>query len=240
LHFKFTAQQISRETKNHLYFAFQSAFMTDQNQHLDALNDIRQYMDKSSRFISLSGLSGIAAGVTAVVGAWYLGTKVECLLRGDCQFHSNFYSGDDNLQSVLLRVGLVTFIIACALTFLFTYMRSKKTNVPIWGYTARRVLINVIIPVAVGGLFIWRLMDFGLYGFIAPACLIFYGLGLINGSKYTFRELRYLGFCEVVLGVICLWMMSYGLYFWVVGFGVLHIIYGVIMWNRYERKEISG
>jgi hypothetical protein len=91
----------------------------------------------------------------------------------------------------------------------------------------------------VGGLFIWRITDLGAYGLIAPACLLFYGLALINGSKYTLSEVRYLGYLQLVLGIINLWAMGYGLYFWAAGFGVLHILYGIVMWNKYERNEKS-
>ncbi len=38
-------------------------------EQLEALSDIRSMMEQSSRFISLSGLSGIFAGITALVGA---------------------------------------------------------------------------------------------------------------------------------------------------------------------------
>ena len=88
-----------------------------------------------------------------------------------------------------------------------------------------------------GGLFIWRLTDFGLYGMVVPACLIFYGLALINASKFTLSEIRYLGYLQLLLGLISLWMIGYGLYFWAAGFGILHILYGVIMWNKYERND---
>jgi len=76
-----------------------------------------------------------------------------------------------------------------------------------------------------------------MYGMVTPSCLIFYGLALINGSKYTVSEVRYLGYLELVLGIVNLWATRYGLYFWAAGFGVLHILYGIVMWNKYERNE---
>jgi hypothetical protein len=120
---------------------------------------------------------------------------------------------------------------------LFTYLRSRKTGVGIWGYTARRVMLNVAVPMLVGGLLIWRLVDFQAYGLVAPACLLFYGLALVNASKYTLPEIRYLGYSQLLLGVLNLWMIGYGLHFWAAGFGILHILYGIFMWNRYERHQ---
>ena len=100
-------------------------------------------------------------------------------------------------------------------------------------------MIAVIVPMLAGGLLIWRMMDYGTYGLIAPACLLFYGLGLINASKFTFTEIRYLGYGQLILGAINLWLPGYGLYFWAIGFGLLHIIYGFIMWWRNERQETA-
>jgi hypothetical protein len=116
-------------------------------------------------------------------------------------------------------------------------LRSKKTNTPIWGKTAQRLLINVMIPMLVGGLFILKLVEAGNYGLIAPGCLIFYGLALVNASKFTLAEIRYLGYAQLILGVINLWFIGKGLYFWAAGYGVLHIVYGIVMCNKYERNN---
>ena len=211
--------------------------MSNRNEQLEALEDIKQLMHKSSRFISLSGWSGISAGVCALIAAVYTGSRIECWRKGDCAFERFISDGNANLQSTLLFIGLVTFAVALTLAFFFTYLRGRQTGVAIWGFTARKVMVSVAIPLVVGGLFIWRMMDYGLYGFIAPSCLIFYGLGLVNASKFTLTEIRYLGYFQIILGIINLWFVGYGLYFWAAGFGVLHIIYGIVMWNRYERSN---
>lgn len=105
-----------------------------------------------------------------------------------------------------------------------------------WGTTARRLMINVAIPLIVGGLFLIKLIQANDIGLIAPACLIFYGLALVNASKYSLNELRYLGYGQLILAVINLKFMGYGFYFWAIGFGVLHIVYGAVMWFRYEKE----
>ena len=68
------------------------------------------------------------------------------------------------------------------------------------------------------------------------------GLALINGSKYTLSDIRYLGLCQVVLGCICIFVPAWGLTFWAIGFGGLHILYGIVMWNKYKyiTKQGSG
>jgi hypothetical protein len=213
--------------------------MSTDPKHLDDLRDIKNIMQKSSRFISLSGWSGVAAGICALVGAWYASTKIECWKRGDCEFNVLMNQGDLNLNSTLLKIALLTFAAAFVLAFIFTYLRSKKTGVPIWNFAARRLMINVSIPLLVGGIFIYKLLVLGLLQLTPSACLIFYGLALVNASKYTLGEIRYLGYGQLILGLLSCWNLGYGLYFWAAGFGVLHIVYGIIMWYRYERTNES-
>ena len=203
------------------------------------LHDIKKMMEQSSRFISLSGLSGIAAGVCALIGAWFANNSIgrdELLLHQQSADNSDSILHGDFINSRILQIAFITFVAAFLSAFIFTYRRSKKTNVPIWGTTAKRLMINVSVPMTAGGIFLLALIENGVYDFIAPGCLIFYGLGVLNASKYTLHETRYLGYCEILLGLICLYFPSDGLYFWAAGFGILHIIYGVFMWLKYERN----
>lgn len=217
--------------------------MNDQNHHLDTLQDIKQMMERSSRFISLSGLSGIAAGICALVGAWFAKGIFDTNRYSDTNLKHIGRVGNVNMSlgdwmgNQLFQIAVITFIAAFVLAFIFTYLNSKKTNTPIWGTTARRVLINVAVPMIVGGVYLLKLMENEAYGYIAPGCLIFYGLAVLNASKYTLNEVRYLAYGLLLLGIINLWCIGYGIYFWALGFGVLHIIYGALMWWKYERKS---
>src|SRR3954451_7915998 len=184
--------------------------MNEQNHPLDTLKDIKQMMEKSSRFISLSGLSGIAAGACALAGAWFANnvlkesrntvTDIRDMTRTDETINISGW-----MDNFLVRIAAITFIAAFVLAFIFTYVRSKKTNTPIWGSQTRRLMINVMIPMVAGGIFLFALMQNKGYGLIAPGCLIFYGLALLNASKYTLLETRYLAIGEILLGIINLW-----------------------------------
>jgi hypothetical protein len=216
--------------------------MSNQQQSLEDLQHIKKMMEKSSRFISLSGLSGISAGLCALIGAWvahpYVFGQKDFIMNTEAaiaQAMSNDYS--IILNTYLFWIAAATFVAAFASAFFFTFIKSKKDGTPLWGNTAKRLMINVSIPIAVGGLFLFRMMHYGTFGLVAPGCLIFYGLGLINASKYTLDEIRYLGYFQIVIGIINLWFVGYGLYFWAMGFGVLHILYGVYMWMKYEGKK---
>jgi hypothetical protein len=202
-------------------------------------------MERSSRFISLSGWSGVAAGLCALVGAGLAVGRMahyKALRYTDIpsdsrlEFHRYRYSGESGLAIDLLYIAIGVFIAAFALAFLFTYIRSRKNNLPIWDQTARRLMWSTVVPLVVGGIVTLNLFEYGYYLHIAPLCLIFYGLALLNGSKYTLGEIKYLGYGQIALGLINLWEPGYGLIFWALGFGVLHIVYGVVMWWRHERK----
>lgn len=209
--------------------------MTDQ-QHLQQLTDIKRLMERSSRFISLSGLSGISAGISALVGAWLARTwLVDYYKRWDT---SGVYNDADYASLKFNLIVLALCVMAAALcggTF-FTWRRARRNNLPIWDVTSRKVLINVCIPLAAGGAFLAGLLYNHLETLVAPTCLVFYGLALINGSKYTLPDVRYLGILETILGIVNLFFLRKGLYFWAVGFGILHIIYGALMWWKYERQ----
>jgi hypothetical protein len=209
--------------------------MTDQQQSLDELQHIKRMMERSSRFISLSGFSGIAAGLCALVGAWFAHQKIYCWVKGDCTLNGLIDTGGINLLNDLLWIATITFLSAFISAFFFTWLRSKKNNIPMWGNATIRLFWNTVIPLTVGAIFIIRLMQLGEFQLVAPGCLIFYGLALVNGSKYTLGEIRYLGYGQLVLGIMNLWSIGYGLYFWAMGFGILHIIYGAWMWNKYEK-----
>ncbi|MGE5429024.1 MAG: hypothetical protein ACM3O8_14110, partial [Methylococcaceae bacterium] len=67
------------------------------------------------------------------------------------------------------------------------------------------------------------------------AMLIFYGLALVNAGKFTLSEVHYLGITEIVLGLMAAVFINWGLLFWALGFGVMHIVYGMMMYYKYER-----
>ncbi|RYY85699.1 MAG: hypothetical protein EOO15_16385 [Chitinophagaceae bacterium] len=213
--------------------------MNEQNQSLEAIQDIRRLMNRSSRFLSLSGLSGIAAGAWALVGSWIAARRI------------GSYYDDYNRQGYSLRefillkqhILLLSFIVlalAMASAFFFTWRRARRQGLPIWDRTSRQLTINMLIPLVAGGLLILALLryeDANLIAFIAPLSLIFYGLSLVNASKYTVNDIRYLGVLEILLGLINTQFLGYGLFFWAVGFGLLHIVYGFIMWWKNERSD---
>jgi hypothetical protein len=207
--------------------------MNKQEEQLNTLNDIKKLMDRSSRFISLSGLSGVFAGFTALVGAYLAQGEIANYMNGTYTYGSSI----EDLEFNLLKIGFGVLLVALLGGSLLTLRQSRKKNLPFWDRTTKNLLLNLAIPLVSGGLFIIALLLVhpGTYGLIAPSCLVFYGLALINASKYTYTDIRFLGFCEIILGLIAMFNIGYGLYFWAIGFGILHIFYGMLMYFKYER-----
>ena len=208
----------------------------NQEKSLDELQHIKRMMERSSRFISLSGLSGVSAGICALIGAWLANRKISCWVEGNCQLNKLMNEGGTEIMKDLILIAALTFIAAFITAFFFTYLRSKKSNTAIWGAASWRLFWNTVIPIAVGGIFLIRLMQVGEYNFVSSGCLLFYGLALVNAAKYTLNEVRFLGYSQLILGIVNLFFVGYGLYFWAMGFGVLHILYGIAMWWKYERN----
>lgn len=212
--------------------------MNQQNEQLEAIQEMRSLMERSSRFISLSGLSGVCAGIFALVGAaaayYYLKLDIS-----SANYYQTAYSNDGNIN-----MSFFTFFFGNALCVLiasliagsfFTIRKAKRKGQQIWDNTSKRLLVNLFIPLAAGGLFCLVLLHHGLVGLVAPATLLFYGLALLNASKYTLHDIRYLGICQIILGLIASLYIGYGLLFWAIGFGLLHIVYGTVMYYKYER-----
>jgi len=206
----------------------------NQQEQLDTLTDIRNIMNRSSKFISLSGLSGIFAGLTALVGAYFAHQALGEYMAGDYGYGIDAQS---NIEIALLKIGILVLIVALLGGVFFTYRQGKKKNLPLWDSTSRNLIVNLAIPLVTGGLFVIALLlnHSNAVGLIGPSTLVFYGLALINASKFTYSDIKFLGICEIILGIIAMFNIGYGLYFWAVGFGALHIIYGSIMYFKYEK-----
>ena len=199
--------------------------------YLKDISEIKDLMNKSSRFISLSGLSGILAGIYALIGAsiayWLVTT------------HSN---GVLILDGEIFRLCLLTLFMVAILSivtgiFLST-KKAKKHGAKIWDATSKRLVFNFLIPLIAGGVYILIILSQDKYGQSGGLMLIFYGLALVNASKYSIGDIRYLGFIQIILGLISAWEPGFGFWIWVIGFGFMHIIYGTWMHLKYDRNNI--
>lgn len=195
-------------------------------------------MERSSRFISLSGLSGIFAGIFALFGVLALSIKFPFSIDSFTYYRQAYLENDEINKSFFVFFGLIALFMVIAsmsVGYYFTSRKAKKNGLTVWDSSAKRLLINLFIPLVTGGIFCGILLYHKLIPFVIPATLIFYGLSLLNASKYTLNDIRFLGICEIVLGLISGIFVEYGILIWAIGFGLLHIVYGATMYFKYER-----
>lgn len=204
------------------------------------LQEIKNLMKRSSRFLSLSGLSGVSAGIIALISAaiaYYM------LDFGPARYDVHFYlirpvqefDHQMTLFTNLFILAVATFVLALLFAFYFSWRKARKYNYSLWDHTTRRMLFQLLIPLVAGGIFALILISRNDGTLLAAVTLIFYGLALVNAGKYTLSEIQYLGIFEIILGLLAGIFTSWGLLFWAAGFGMLHIIYGLVMYYRYER-----
>ena len=201
----------------------------ENEKYLKDIQDIKQMMSQSSQFISLSGLSGILAGIYALVGAFVVNYLIE-------QNKYDVIIIEGRTFKLIILTALIVLVLSLVTAYIMTKQKAKKVGEQVWNPSSKRLLINFCIPLFTGGIFALLLLRHEVYGLIAPITLIFYGMACLNASKYTLRDVRYLGITEIILGLIAVEFSGYGLYFWVLGFGICHIVYGAVMYFKYDRN----
>ncbi|TRX70759.1 hypothetical protein [Carboxylicivirga sp. M1479] len=210
----------------------------NQQEQLSQLSEIKALMERSSKCLSLSGLSGVAAGCIALVCGsyawWYVGGGQ---FASPIEVTNRFFGFPINSKPFIhvAFIAAFTLVLALGAAFFFTFQNSKKKGLQIWDASTKYFLINLFIPILSGGLFCIALIYHGELYLLASCTLIFYGLALLNASRYTHQEIRYLGISEIVLGLVSTFFIGYGIVFWLFGFGVLHIVYGNVMYLKHEK-----
>lgn len=203
--------------------------MKENRDYTQDIAEIRLMMERSSKFLSLSGWAGIMAGLYALVGAF--------IAYNYFDFNPNTILTDGISAGVtnVIFLGVIILSLALLTAIFFSYKNAKVKNEIIWNPTSRRLLTSMLVPLLTGGILIIIFLVNNMIGFILPISLIFYGLALYNASKFTIDEVKFLGFVQIGLGLISSYFIEYGLLIWAIGFGVVHIIYGIYMYFRYER-----
>jgi hypothetical protein len=213
--------------------------MSKEQEQLNAIQDMRNMMERSSRFLSLSGLSGVAIGIFALIGvtALYLKLGLHPLGQGyQTVMDTTTPSMNNEAFQFILLDALLVLIASLTAGTIMSINRSKKLNLPSWDSAARRLVLNLMIPLVTGGLLCLILIEKGQLDLLAPTTLIFYGLALVNASKYTVDEIRNLGILQIILGLLAAWQTDFGLLCWAIGFGILHIGYGLFIHTKHQKQ----
>lgn len=211
--------------------------MDNKTDYFEDIKVIKKIMEESSRFLSLSGLSGLFSGMIALVGA---SIAIFFFLDGKVILSEDYFTSISPSEITILKTGLLldaflTLLLAVGASIYFSYRKTLRDSTKIWTPVSRRLLINLLVPLFSGGVLIIILYSQNNWQLIIPSMLIFYGLALVNAGKFTYGEIFYLGLIEILTGLLSALFPGYGVIFWAFGFGFLHITYGLIMYRKYER-----
>jgi hypothetical protein len=223
------------------YFAIQSSFMMkNTNSPYDDLKHIRQMMEESSKFLSLSGLSGVAVGAFALIGAAiaYFFVLEQGVVKYD--EYVRVIKGDAalNIRISLIFLAAFVFIGALGSAWIISLYKSRKEGVGFWTPSAKKMVSSLFTVLFIGGVLSLIFLFHGYVKIIASIMLVFYGLGLLNCAKYSKHDLKLLAYTEIGIGIIAAILVNYGLLLWTIGFGIVHIVYGVSMYFKYERESV--
>ena len=198
------------------------------------ISSIKNIMERSTRFISLSGLSGVMSGIYALIGAGL----AYYLIYADTS--EAYLEDEQSLIGKLFLIASAVLILSIATGIWLTFRKASKKGQRVWSQSSKSLMISGALPLLTGGCFVLILFSQGHYGIIAAGCLIFYGLALVAASQYTYGDVKWLGICEIGLGLLATLLPGFGLYFWAIGFGLLHILYGTIMHFKYDRESSTN
>ncbi len=199
------------------------------NKEAEDIKVIRQMMEKSSKFQSFNGISIVFAGFYAIIGAIFAYLFMKGVLGEE-------YNTTQKMIILFVDALTVLFLSTCTVTF-FCWKKARSNHESLFSSTTRRAAYSILLPLFAGGIFSLVFLFREEVDVVCAATLIFYGLGLVNASKYTFPEVNHLGIIEVILGILTLFLTGYSLYLWAIGFGICHIIFGFIMYYRYETNN---
>ncbi|MFZ1704501.1 MAG: hypothetical protein WAT79_09135 [Saprospiraceae bacterium] len=200
--------------------------------HQQDLKHIRSMMEKSSTFHSLSSLSGISAGIIGLITYYLIQMILDKNSIDYMMGKSTVYPTEVLTQ--LIGLACLSFFVALLSTFWFTFKKSQSAGITLWSSSTKNVLKSSALPIIIGGLFCLLMLFHQLVYLIAPCMLIFYGLALISSAKYTIKAVLYLGVCQCLLGLLGAFYIPYGLVFWGIGFGLLHILYGAYLYITFK------
>jgi len=218
------------ESKIFYNFDFQSTFDMNENP-LDSLNEIKSMMERSSKFTNISGWTWIWVGFVGLISA---SIAYFIILEEEFRLYTLLPNAQRDINLVILLIS--TLIVACAGGFYFMINKTNKDGAKFINPTTKRILARFILVLLIGATICAALYMHLSFVYIAPTTLLFYGLALLNVEKDTILEIKYLAYSEIILGLLAFFLIYKGLLFWTIGFGLIHLIFGVWMVLKYDNK----
>jgi hypothetical protein len=181
---------------------------------MDNLRYIRETMERSSAFTGVPGWGQVAIGVTALGAA--------------------FIAANQSTPKQRLTVWIVEAVVALLIAGWSMDRKARRVQLPLFSGPGRKVAFSLSPPLFVGGLLTVVLYRAGLTNAIPGVWLLLYGTGVVTGGMFSVTIVPIMGLCFMALGAVALFMPpEFANWFLALGFGGLHMIFGVVIARRY-------
>ncbi len=178
------------------------------------LRFIRETMERSTSFTAVPGYGGMLMGVTAVAAAFIASQQI--YLRN------------------WLFVWLAEAFLAFAIGLLAMWQKSKIADQSLFSTPAKKFAFGFTPSLIAGVAITLGLWRYEQYEIMAPVWMLCYGASVVTGGAFSVRIVPRLGWLFIALGAAAFALpAAYGNYLMAASFGLLHIVFGVIIARRY-------
>ena len=181
----------------------------------ETLQFIRDAMARASAFTAVPGWGGVLMGVTALAAAAISGPP------------------DGSLRWVM--VWFTDAAVAATIAIVAMTRKARRSGTPLSSAAPAHKFALAFVPPLVAGMVLTAV--FATMGLMArlPGCwLLLYGTAAATGGAFSVRVVPLMGLCFMALGAIALFgPAAWGNAFMAAGFGLLHIVFGLIIARRY-------
>jgi len=190
-------------------------------------------MERHSSFFSLSGFTGILIGIVGCIAIFL----VDTMTHG---YGINF-DGFSQLPILFLEIGIMVIgILTIVLSLFILWKRgrnkAKKNKQGLWNAFAKKQRINLLLLLLVFLVILILIGSKGYYRLITPLLLSFYGLLLLNLSRFQSKSLLFLGLATLILGIVSYVSYTDKIFLLALGVGIFPIIYGLLTFNKSKKQ----
>jgi len=186
-------------------------------------------MQQTSTYFSLRGWTGILLGI--------YGLLIVYLVHMLTNTYGDGFDGSSQLPIALLEIAIMVFAVVTVLISLITLWirakrRAKRHNEKLWSSLSKKLRFHTLIPLLLFVIILIIIANKGYYSSITPLLLLLYGIFLLNLSRFSSGRLKYLAIADIFLAIIAYFVFDKEMLFLGLGFGIFHIIYGLMTFNK--------